>query len=81
MKQLLEVMQSEAPQSVTAEEICIDGGVANNDFVVQSIATLTNKSIKRFNDVETSAFGVAFLAGMQAGTKLEESPFHDGIFL
>ena len=45
----------------------IDGGVANNDFVVQLISTLTNKKIERRNDVESAALGVAFLAGLHSG--------------
>ena len=46
----------------------IDGGVANNDFVVQLISTLTNKKIERRNDVESAALGVAFLSGLHSGT-------------
>ena len=45
----------------------IDGGVANNDFVVQLISTLTNKKIERRNDVESAALGVAFLSGLHSG--------------
>ena len=44
----------------------IDGGVSNNDFIVQLIATLTGKRLNRFEDTETSAFGVAFVAGLQS---------------
>jgi len=67
MKQLLEIMEMESPQSLSQEIIMIDGGVANNDFVVQLIATLTDRKIERYNDVESSALGVAFLAGLHSG--------------
>jgi len=67
MKQLLEIMETESPHSTSNDTISIDGGVANNDFVVQLISTLTNKKIERRNDVESAALGVAFLAGIHSG--------------
>jgi len=67
MKQLLEIMETESPQSTSSDSINIDGGVANNDFVVQLISTLTNKKIERRNDVESAALGVAFLSGLHSG--------------
>ena len=45
----------------------VDGGVSNNDFIVQLISTLTGKRIDRFDNTETSAFGVAFVSGLQNG--------------
>lgn len=78
MKQLLEVMETESPHSMTSDSIMIDGGVANNDFIAQLIATLTGRTIERFGDTETSAFGVAFVAGLQAGISILnlELPLH-----
>lgn len=67
MKQLLEIMETESPHSTSNDTIRIDGGVANNDFVVQLISTLTNKKIERRNDVESAVLGVAFLAGLHSG--------------
>ena len=46
----------------------VDGGVSNNDFIVGLISTLTGKRLDRFQDTETSAFGVAFVAGLQTGS-------------
>ena len=48
----------------------VDGGVSNNDFIVGLISTLTGKRLDRFQDTETSAFGVAFVAGLQTGSTL-----------
>ena len=45
----------------------VDGGVSNNDFIVQLISTLTGKRLDRFDNTETSAFGVAFVSGLQNG--------------
>ena len=76
MKQLLEIMEIESPQSMTSETIMIDGGVSNNDFILQLISTLTGKNIERNNDVESSAFGVAFVAGLQASVWQSKSDIH-----
>ncbi len=48
-------------------QIRIDGGVSNNDFIVQLISTLTGKNIERATSVETSVSGVAFVAGLHSG--------------
>ena len=76
MKQLLEIMEIESPQSLSSETIMIDGGVSNNDFICQLISTLTGKNIERNNDVESSAFGVAFVAGLQSGIWKSKDDIH-----
>ncbi len=45
----------------------IDGGVSGNDFVVELISALTGKAIKRASCSELASFGVAFMAGLDAG--------------
>ena len=45
----------------------VDGGVAQNDFIVQLIAELTGLPVVRPDTVEMSVWGVASLAGEQAG--------------
>ncbi|XP_068213774.1 putative glycerol kinase 5 isoform X2 [Palaemon carinicauda] len=45
----------------------VDGGVSQNDFMMQMIATLTGKTVERPIDTEASALGCAFLAGIGAG--------------
>ncbi|XP_069946675.1 glycerol kinase 5 isoform X1 [Cherax quadricarinatus] len=45
----------------------VDGGVAQNDFLMQMIATLTGKKLERPKSIDVSALGCAFLAGMGAG--------------
>ena len=44
-----------------------DGGISNNDFVMQLIADLTEKSIIRMPSPDRSAIGVALMAGMEQG--------------
>lgn len=45
----------------------VDGGVAQNDFLVQMISTLTGKPVERPMSTDVSVLGAAFLAGMGAG--------------
>ena len=44
-----------------------DGGISNNDFVMQLIADLTDKSVIRMPSPDMSAVGVALMAGMEHG--------------
>lgn len=45
----------------------VDGGVSQNDFIMQSLADLTGLEVERPVSVEMSILGVAFLAGLQCG--------------
>ena len=45
----------------------IDGGISKNDFVVQTIADLSNRPVERRLSSEMSALGVALMAGIHIG--------------
>lgn len=45
----------------------VDGGVAQNDFLLQTIATLLGRPVERPKSTDVSALGTAFLAGIGAG--------------
>jgi glycerol kinase len=45
----------------------IDGGMVANDWVAQSLADLMQLKVDRPENVETTALGVAYLAGLQQG--------------
>jgi len=47
--------------------ICIDGGVSNNNFLVEFVSNLIPVKIRRARHVEMSSQGVAFLAGLAIG--------------
>lgn len=51
----------------TLEVIRIDGGLAANDFVCQFLADILNVRIEVPKVIETTAWGAACLAGLQAG--------------
>lgn len=54
----------------------VDGGVAQNDFLVQMISTLTGKPVERPMSTDVSVLGAAFLAGMGAGKHQRELLAH-----
>ncbi|MCD2257299.1 glycerol kinase GlpK [Lactobacillus sp. CC-MHH1034] len=45
----------------------VDGGAARNDFLMQFQADILNIPIQRAHDLETTALGAAFLAGLAVG--------------
>lgn len=49
------------------ESIRIDGGVSKNNFICQMLADITRVKVERFESVEMSALGVAFLTGLNEG--------------
>ena len=47
-----------------------DGGVCNNDFLVQLMSDLVSVPIKRPAYTESTSLGAAFLAGLSAGSRV-----------
>ena len=45
----------------------VDGGAANNDFLMQFQADILNTAVQRAHNLETTALGAAFLAGLAVG--------------
>ena len=45
----------------------VDGGAAKNDFLLQFQSDILNKKVKRPKNVETTALGAAYLAGLATG--------------
>jgi putative glycerol kinase 5 len=64
--QLVGLMREEIPLRC-APHLCADGGVANNDFVAQLVADLTEFTLRRDSTTDHSALGAAFMAGIAAG--------------
>lgn len=52
---------------IELKELKIDGGMASNDWMLQNLADLVSVSVTRPISIETTALGVAFLAGLQSG--------------
>ena len=58
-------MESDADEPI--RELRVDGGAAVNNFLMQFQADILNRRIVRPVDVETTALGAAYLAGIATG--------------
>ena len=57
----------EADSGSRSRELRVDGGAAVNNFLMQFQADMLGKSVVRPADVETTALGAAYLAGIAEG--------------
>ena len=65
MADVVAVMSSDS--GIAAAELRVDGGAADNDFLMQFQADLLNISVVRPSNLQTTALGAAFLAGVGVG--------------
>jgi len=64
-RDVLEAMVADA--GLALRELRVDGGAAANDFFCQFQADITDVAVLRPRNVETTALGAAYLAGLGAG--------------
>jgi len=64
-RELVEAMEAESRQ--TLAELRVDGGATANNFLMQFQADVLGARIVRPADIETTALGAAFLAGLAVG--------------
>ena len=62
VRELVEAMEADSGQEL--RELRVDGGASGNDFLMQFQADILGKRIVRPADVETTALGAAYLAGL-----------------
>ena len=62
-KDLQKAMQHDG---VRLDQLRVDGGMVVNDWFLSHLADILNAEVERPNCVESSALGVAYLAGLQA---------------
>ncbi|NRA19190.1 MAG: glycerol kinase GlpK [Oceanospirillaceae bacterium] len=53
--------------NIKLDTLCVDGGMANNNWMLQFLSDLTAVKVQRPKLVETTALGAAYLAGLQVG--------------
>jgi glycerol kinase len=70
-RDLVHAMESDAGAPI--RELRVDGGAAVNDFLMQFQADILNRTIVRPVDVETTALGAAYLAGLATGFWKDEA--------
>jgi glycerol kinase len=64
-RELVEAMQADSGEQLS--ELRVDGGAAVNDHLMQFQADILGKPLVRPVDVETTALGAAYLAGLATG--------------
>jgi glycerol kinase len=64
-RELVEAKEADSGQGL--RELRVDGGASANDFLMQFQADILGKRIVRPADVETTALGAAYLAGLSTG--------------
>jgi len=62
---ILQAMQADS--GIELNELRVDGGAANNDFLMQFQADILNVTVQRPKITETTALGAAYLAGLAVG--------------
>jgi glycerol kinase len=70
-RDLVDAMESDAGAPIS--ELRVDGGAAVNNFLMQFQADILNRKIVRPVDVETTALGAAYLAGLATGFWKDEA--------
>ncbi len=63
--ELVEAMEADSGEKLT--ELRVDGGASANNFLMQLQADLLGRPIVRPVDIETTALGAAYLAGLATG--------------
>lgn len=64
-RDLLNAMMKDGMKGLT--ELRVDGGMVANHWLLQFLADILNLTVQRAKCIETSALGVAYLAGLNAG--------------
>ena len=65
--QTCDLLQAMAEDGVAPTQLRVDGGMVANDWFTQLLADLLNLPVDRPQVLETTAYGVALLAGQGAG--------------
>ena len=66
VKAIIERIEEQIDFAKDVKEIKVDGGISSNDFILQLIADLTEKSVIRMSSPDMSVIGVAFMAGIHS---------------
>ena len=65
--QTKDLVMAMAADGATLSSLRVDGGMANNNYVLQKLADLLDCEVHRPLVAETTALGAAYVAGLQAG--------------
>lgn len=74
-RDLLEAMEADWADAMTTAPLRVDGGMAASDWTMQFLADISGRVVDRPGVLETTALGVAWLAGMRAGIYPDKETF------
>ncbi|WP_138471674.1 glycerol kinase GlpK [Poseidonocella sp. HB161398] len=77
-RDLLEAMHADLPAKETDPVLRVDGGMVVSDWTMQFLADILDAPVDRPEVTETTALGVAWLAGMKAGVYPGQEDFAKG---
>ncbi|HWG04206.1 MAG TPA: glycerol kinase GlpK, partial [Beijerinckiaceae bacterium] len=66
-RDLLSAIDKDWPQATGLRVLRVDGGMAASDWLAQNLADITGAPVERPPELETTAMGAAYLAGLAAG--------------
>ncbi len=66
-RDLLQAMQADCPELTASTRLRVDGGMSQSDWTMQHLANQLNASVDRPMNIESTAYGAAWLAGQAAG--------------
>ncbi|MDO4766095.1 MAG: glycerol kinase GlpK [Eubacteriales bacterium] len=70
-RDIMELMQTES--GITLDTLRVDGGAVQNNFLMQFQSDILNTRVERTVNQESTALGVAFLAGLAVGLWKDKS--------
>ncbi len=74
-RDLLDAMKSDWPDAKDAGVLRVDGGMSASDWSMQFLSDIIGAPVDRPQVLETTALGVAWLAGMRAGVYPDQAGF------
>jgi len=74
-RDLLDAMRADSTQDTTSSVLRVDGGMSASNWAMQFLADITDAPVDRPKVLETTALGVAWLAGMKVGAMPRQDEF------
>ena len=74
-RDLIEAMKSDWEENDVGSVLRVDGGMTASDWTMQFLADITGAQVDRPRVLETTALGVAWIAGMRAGLYPKQTEF------
>ncbi|HMQ86684.1 MAG TPA: glycerol kinase GlpK [Flavilitoribacter sp.] len=65
IKDVIDAMQQDMQSPL--KEIAVNGGIANNSFVIRFLADLLGVNLRKRENADVSALGAAYLSGLESG--------------